>query len=146
MRVSSVCSADYGLRCGAVRWVNKSRLSRMHLTKIFGGQKRQAGGRQGHSGAAETNCSTDPGVYRSATVTAPSRLSVRRGVLFWASASALLLSSGESLFCPQNVPNPQTICCIQAISPACRQADIDKYVLQGQETGELRGFHGYLAT
>lgn len=65
MRVSSVCSADYGLRCGAVRWVNNSRLSRTHLTKIFGGQKRQAGAGRATAGqrkpiAVQIQGSTDP--------------------------------------------------------------------------------------
>lgn len=68
MRVSSVCSALLcglrcgAVRCGAVRWVNNAAYRGWHLTKSFGGQKRQARAGQGRSGAAETNCSTDPGV------------------------------------------------------------------------------------
>lgn len=45
--VRLLCGLRSALRCGAVRWVNDSRLSRMHLTKIvWAGRKRATAGQR----------------------------------------------------------------------------------------------------
>lgn len=122
MRVSSVCSADCGLRCGAVG--EQQPLIEDAPNKNLWRAEKAGRCRQGHSGAAETNCSTDPGVYRSATVTAaPSRLSVRRGVLFRASASALpCIIWGIALWFSKLVSKPQTKYSVIDIGLAARLA------------------------
>lgn len=83
--VRLLCGLRSALRCGAVRWVNNGRLSRMAPNKnlVFGGQKRPRAGPQRGSGNQLQYRS------RGVTVTARSRLSVRRGVLLGPSAFGL---------------------------------------------------------